>query len=199
VTAWLTVERERLPFDVAACEEAHKVEVAGLLMRLQLDRLDRLQDGTFALIDYKTGVAQVKSWIGERPDEPQLPLYFQTAEQQISALAFARLKRGKTFGFEGVSATENVLPNVTPIEQKRGMQDRGYVSWDVLIQEWEVALDNLAKQFVNGIAAVDPKNGGLTCAQCDLQSVCRVAEFNGVTIDAGANTDADDATGASDD
>lgn len=199
VTAWLTVERERLPFDVAACEEAHKVEVAGLLMRLQLDRLDRLQDGTFALIDYKTGVAQVKSWIGERPDEPQLPLYFQTAEQQISVLAFARLKRGKTFGFEGVSATENVLPNVTPIEQKRGMQDRGYVSWDVLIQEWEVALDNLAKQFVNGIAAVDPKNGGLTCAQCDLQSVCRVAEFNGVTIDAGANTDADDATGASDD
>jgi hypothetical protein len=68
-----------------------------------------------------------------------------------------------------------------------------------LIQEWEATLDNLAKQFVNGIAAVDPKNGGLTCAQCDLQSVCRVAEFNGVTIDAGANTDADDATGASDD
>lgn len=192
VTAWLMVERERLPFDVAACEEARKVEVSGLLMRLQLDRLDRLQDGTYALIDYKTGVAQVKSWIGERPDEPQLPLYFQTAEQEVSALAYARLKRGKTFGFEGVSATDNVLPNVTPIEQKRGMQDRGYVSWDVLVQEWEVALDNLAGQFVNGIAAVDPKNGGLTCAQCDLQSVCRVAEFTGVAIDADDTAGADD-------
>ncbi len=188
VTAWLAVERERLPFEVAACEEARKVEVSGMLMRLQLDRLDRLHDGTYALIDYKTGVAQVKGWLGERPDEPQLPLYFHTAEQEISALAFARLKRGKTFGFEGVSATDNILPNVTPIEQKRGMQDRGYVSWDVLVQEWEVALDNLARQFVSGIAAVDPKNGGLTCAQCDLQSVCRVAEFTG----AAGEVDVDD-------
>jgi ATP-dependent helicase/nuclease subunit B len=188
VTAWLAVERERLPFDVAACEEARKVEISGLLMRLQLDRLDRLHDGTYALIDYKTGVAQVKSWIGERPDEPQLPLYFHTAEQEISALAFARLKRGKTFGFEGVSATDDILPNVTPIEQKRGMPDRGYVSWDVLVREWEVALDNLAKQFVNGIAAVDPKNGGLTCTQCDLQSVCRVAELTGVSNDVDDDT-----------
>ncbi|MCA3041928.1 MAG: PD-(D/E)XK nuclease family protein [Rhodocyclaceae bacterium] len=192
VTAWLAVERERLPFDVVACEEARRVEVAGLLMRLQLDRLDRLQDGTHALIDYKTGVAQVKSWIGERPDEPQLPLYFHTAEQEISAMVFARLKRGKTFGFEGVSVTDNVLPNVTPIEHKRGMQERGYVSWDALIEEWEVALQNLAKQFVSGIATVDPKNGGLTCAQCDLQSVCRVAEFTGVA------SEVDDTAGAAD-
>lgn len=202
VAAWMAVERERLPFEVAACEEARMVEVSGMLMRLQLDRLDRLQDGTYALIDYKTGVAQVKGWLSERPDEPQLPLYFHTAEQEISALAFARLKGGKTFGFEGVSATDNVLPNVTPIEQKRGMQDRGYVSWDVLVQEWEVALDNLAEQFVSGIAAVDPKNGGLTCAQCDLQSVCRVAEFTGaaseVDIDDTAVDDATTDTGADD-
>jgi hypothetical protein len=168
------------------------VEVAGLLMRLQLDRLDRLQDASYALIDYKTGVAQVKSWIGERPDEPQLPLYLHTAEQEISALAFALLKRGKTFGFEGVSVTENVLPNVTPIEQKRGMRERGYESWRVLCQEWEVALDNLARQFVNGVAAVDPKNAGLTCAQCDLQSICRVAEFTGVASEIDDTATVDD-------
>ncbi len=192
VTAWLAVERERMPFDVADCEETRNVEVSGLSMRLQLDRLDRLHDGTYALIDYKTGVAQVKGWLGERPDEPQLPLYFHTAEQKISALAFARLKRGKTFGFEGVSATDDVLPNVTPIEQKRGMQERGYVSWDVLVQEWEVALDSLASQFVNGIAAVDPKNGGLTCAQCDLQSVCRVAELTGAGGVVNAEVEGDD-------
>lgn len=180
VTSWLAVERERLPFAVTACEQSQVVDIAGLTMRLQLDRLDRLHDGTYALIDYKTGVAQVKGWLGERPDEPQLPLYFHTAEQAVSVLAFARLKRGKTFGFEGVSATDNVLPNVTPIEQKRGMPEQGYVSWDVLVQEWEMALDSLATQFVQGIAAVDPKNGGLTCNQCDLQSVCRVAELAGL-------------------
>lgn len=195
VSAWLEVERERSPFEVVACEEARDVEMAGLAMQLRLDRLDRFADGTYALIDYKTGVAQLNSWLGDRPDEPQLPLYLQTADQNISALAFARLKGGKTFGFEGVSASEGALPRVTPIEQKRGMEARGLVSWDALVEQWQAALDQIAAQFVHGVVAVDPKNGGLTCTQCDLQIVCRVAELTGhaPTVD-----DADDAQGAND-
>ena len=196
VTDWLTYERERTPFEVVACEEARDVSLAGLSMRLRLDRLDRLEDGTHALIDYKTGAAKVASWLGERPDEPQLPLYFQTATQTISALAFARVKRGvrgKVFGFEGVSATENLLPDVGPIETKIGMEKAGYISWDVLTAEWEGALDALAKNFINGDALVDPKNGSLTCAQCDLQSVCRISELNGSQV---ADKDSDDGEGS---
>lgn len=150
-------------------------------MRLRLDRLDRLIDGTYALIDYKTGAANVAGWLGERPDEPQLPLYFQTAEQTISVLAFARVKRGargRVFGFEGISAVENMLPDVAPIETKFGMEKKGYSSWDVLIAEWERSLSTLVKNFIRGEVLVDPKNGSLTCAQCDLQSLCRISEVN---------------------
>ena len=185
VIEWLTYEKERLPFEVVACESARDVTLSGLSMQLRLDRLDRLQDGTHALIDYKTGAAKVASWLGERPDEPQLPLYFRTAEQTVSVLAFARVKRGvrgKVFGFEGVSAAENLLPDVGPIENKYGMEKKGYVSWDVLTEEWENSLSALVKGFVDGDAAVDPKNGNLTCAQCDLQSVCRVLELNSAPL-----------------
>ncbi len=185
VADWLTYERERRPFEVVACEEAREVSLAGLSMRLRLDRLDRLEDGTHALIDYKTGAAKVASWLGERPDEPQLPLYFQTATQTISALAFARVKRGirgKVFGFEGLSAAENLLPDVGPIETKIGMEKAGYISWDVLTAEWEGALHALAESFINGDALVDPKNGSVTCAQCDLQSVCRISELIGSQV-----------------
>ncbi len=178
VQAWLAIDRVREPFEVLACEQARQIGIGNLTLRLRLDRLDRLQDGTDALIDYKTGVAQFKDWLGMRPDEPQLPLYFHTADHPVSAVAYARLKRGKTFGFEGVSATDNVLPGVTPVEQKRGMEKAGVVSWDVLVQQWEDALENLARQFADGINGVDPKNGAPTCAQCDLHSVCRVAEIN---------------------
>lgn len=179
---WLEYERERAPFEVVERERKRPVTLSGLSMNLRLDRLDRLADGTHALIDYKTGAAKFTSWLGDRPDEPQLPLYLLTAEQPISALAFARLKRGergKVFGFEGVSAVDNLLPDVAPIEQKRGMDKKGYISWDVLVQEWETTLDALARGFAGGAAQVDPKNGGLTCAQCDLQSVCRIAEMSG--------------------
>ena len=197
VIEWLTYERERTPFEVVACEQAHEVVLSGLSMRLRLDRLDRLDDGTHALIDYKTGAAKVAAWLGSRPDEPQLPLYFQTAAQTISVLAFARVKRGprgKVFGFEGVSAAENLLPDVGPIETKYGMEKNGYVSWDVLIAEWEGSLKALATNFINGDARVEPKNGSLTCAQCDLQSLCRISALAGSEV-ADEEDSASDAAG----
>jgi ATP-dependent helicase/DNAse subunit B len=170
-------------------------------MRLRLDRLDRLADGTHALIDYKSGRAKVAAWLGARPDEPQLPLYFHTATQTISAIAFARVKRGmkrKVFGFEGVSAAEGLLPDVTPIENKYGMEKKGYVSWDVLIKEWEDALGSLATNFILGDARVDPKNGNLTCAQCDLQSLCRISEVQGSPVTDDLDGDAVASVSASD-
>jgi probable DNA repair protein len=192
---WLDYERDRAPFEVVERERKRVVSISGLSMNLRLDRLDRLADGTHALIDYKTGVAKFSSWLGNRPDEPQLPLYFVTADEPISALAFARLKRGergKVFGFEGVSVVENLLPDVAPIEQKRGMEKSGYLSWDVLVEEWETSLDALAKGFAAGAAQVDPKNGSLTCVQCDLQSVCRIAEVSSyAAMEVGVSADPD--------
>ena len=180
VSEWLEYECERAPFVVVEREALRSVALGGLTMELRLDRLDRLADSTHALIDYKTGVAKLASWLGDRPDEPQLPLYYHTAHEEISALAFARVKRGvrgKTFGFEGVSVVEGLLPDVGPIEEKTRRSKHSYASWDELTKAWEVSLAALAAGFVDGDAKVDPKLGGQTCKQCDLQSVCRVAEL----------------------
>ncbi len=202
VADWLDYERGRQPFEVMSCEASVAASIGPLAISLRLDRLDRLSDGTHALIDYKSGNASVTSWLGARPDEPQLPLYHRTSDAHVSALAFARLKRGKTFGFEGVAVAEGILPDVLPMEKKRGMVEAGYVSWDVLVQEWERSLDALATQFQNGEAAVDPARGPLTCRQCDLQALCRVAESSGGILinpeDDGVLTDASSADGAID-
>ena len=179
VTAWLDYERERTPFTVVGREVARTVTLAGLTMDLRLDRVDQLADGTHALIDYKTGTAKLASWLGERPDEPQLPLYCHSADEPVSALAFARVKRGergKVFGFEGLSAVEGLLPDVMPVEMKAPLKKLGIQSWDVLMQKWDSAMNTLARNFSEGQAAVDPKHGGITCAQCELHSVCRIAE-----------------------
>ncbi len=172
---WLAYERQRPPFTVLERESPKKVGLGGLKMDLRLDRVDQLTDGTHALIDYKTGVASLASWLGDRPDEPQLPLYYHTADMEISALAFAGLKRGKTFGFEGVSVIEGLLPDVVPIENRKGQTT--YASWDELTKSWEISLAALAAEFVRGEAVVNPKHGQQTCAQCDLQAICRIAEL----------------------
>jgi len=179
VWQWMIYERERGPFRVTMREAARRVQLGRLSMELRLDRMDQLVDGTHALIDYKTGVAKLASWLGERPDEPQLPLYVYASEEQISAVAFARVKlgvRGKDFGFEGISAIEGLLPDVTAVETKPKWRNQGYTSWDVLTQQWESVLVDLAEDFSRGAAGVNPKHGAITCAQCDLQALCRVSE-----------------------
>jgi RecB family exonuclease len=77
VMRWLQFEiDDRADFEVAAIEERRSMAIGPLLLNGRLDRVDRLPDGRTIIIDYKTGGdAGVRSWLGPRPDELQLPLY----------------------------------------------------------------------------------------------------------------------------
>ena len=75
VTEWLRYESARVPFTVAETEQKSAAAIAGLSLKLRLDRIDRLNDGSLLVIDYKTGDVSPKSWDLPRPDDVQLPLY----------------------------------------------------------------------------------------------------------------------------
>ena len=160
---WLEVERKRAPFEVAAREEKRKLKVAGLELSGRIDRLDKLAAGGHALIDYKSGRPTPNAWQGERPDDPQLPLYALSAPEEIAAVAYAKLQTGnmKYMGF----ARD---------------KDKGFVAeakdWNGLLAGWKNELEALGKGFASGDARVDPKNGLATCRYCDLQTLCRVHE-----------------------
>ncbi len=98
---WLEVEKKRAPFEVAAREDKRKLKLAGLELSGRIDRLDKLASGGYALIDYKSGRPTPNAWQGERPDDPQLPLYALSAPEEIAALAYAKLQPGnmKYMGF----------------------------------------------------------------------------------------------------
>ena len=62
---------EREPFTVVQTEAECSVDVGGVQVRVKLDRVDRLADGSHAVIDYKTGAnARPAAWMGERPESP---------------------------------------------------------------------------------------------------------------------------------
>ncbi len=66
---------------------------------LRLDRIDRLNDGTFLVIDYKSGDVSPKSWDLPRPDDVQLPLYAGFALDRGPGArrpVFAKLRAGET-------------------------------------------------------------------------------------------------------
>ncbi|HJS38156.1 MAG TPA: PD-(D/E)XK nuclease family protein, partial [Burkholderiales bacterium] len=161
---WLEVERGRAPFTVAALEDKRKLGVAGLTLNGRIDRMDALESGGHALIDYKSGKPTPNDWMGERPDDPQLPLYALNAKEPVCAVAFAKLRTGE-MRYMGFSEREDLVPGVKAAKD-----------WKVLLEGWKKELEALGQGFAAGDARVDPKELLNTCRYCDLQPLCRVYE-----------------------
>jgi ATP-dependent helicase/nuclease subunit B len=172
----VALEKLRTPFAVLLNEEPRPVSVAGVRVATRLDRVDRLTDGGEVVLDYKTSrEVNVAGWLGERPDEPQLPLYAASGGGNLAAVAFVQL-HARQVRFEGLSRMGGVLPGVPALadSKKAGAH---YAGWRDLVESWRAALENLAREFLEGRAEVAPKDYPRTCEYCDLGMLCRVREL----------------------
>jgi probable DNA repair protein len=164
----LEQEALRAPFTVVACEVEREVSVGGLALRARLDRVDELADGRRVVIDYKSGRARTRQWDGERPEQPQLPLYAVTEPAPVAAVAFGILRPGEV-GFAGAGDGADLLP---------GVQDWSGVpgGWEGTLDRWRAVVAALAGEFLRGRADVSPRDGLKTCTHCELGPLCRVRE-----------------------
>lgn len=154
IAQWLEIERQRQPFEVIATEQKKKISFGELSISLIMDRLDSV-DGKSLVIDYKTGSVKANVWLGERPKDPQLPLYILATKPQPIGCTFACLK-GNEQKFLGVSE-DPILPGVKPSDD-----------WELQQQEWQQACNNLAQEFVQGKAILHNFNTAEFNYQTDL-------------------------------
>lgn len=183
ITDWLNYEAARLPFMVAGTEMKSAKEIAGLMLNMRLDRIDRLNDGSYLVIDYKTGDVSQKLWDLPRPDDVQLPLYAGFAlepGQDLGGLVFAKVRAGDLC-FTGrvgdaPSTLGGVLKNITSLK-------RTALTLEQLLA-WRDAIERLARDFLDGRADVDPRDPPQTCARCGLYTLCRIQERELVTEEA---------------
>jgi probable DNA repair protein len=171
----LQQDAERAPFTVEFVEEPRVIDVGGVQTRIVLDRVDRLADGTFAVIDYKTGAsARPAAWMGERPELPQLPLYVRAiGQEQVSAVAFGVVCTGST-EYRGFARDGEVFPQLKPFDAASG-PFKDYASWGDLLQAWNRRLESLAREHAQGDARLAP-NPARACRYCHLRGVCRSAQ-----------------------
>ncbi len=169
--AWLKLESRRENFIVNCTEKEILLEVNGLTVKGYVDRIDQLDNLGFAIIDYKSGVQSSNSWFGDRPDEPQMPIYALAERNKVVAIVYANLKPGK-FSFNGISKFNDSFPNIKAYDDLTNYQRRE-MSWSELMPYWREQLNALAQDFKNGLAVPDPSKGKQTCNYCELQSLCR--------------------------
>lgn len=178
--AWLELEKQREPFSVLFNESKKTVHLARLPIHVRFDRIDRLDDGRTFVLDYKTGKVDVRSWTGDRPDEPQVPLYAIAHRASVSGVAFGQLNVNGVL-FKGVGDSADVAPGIsTPDALSRLDLPE---TWPEVVAHWQTVLESLSQEFISGVAGVKPKSRLNSCRYCDLQSLCRINADAGVSAD----------------
>jgi probable DNA repair protein len=167
----LDADRGRAPFAVASLEESCLLRIGGLELRLRPDRIDRLEDGSLALIDYKTGGdAELRAWFDERPALPQLPLYVEAiGAASVSAVAFGKLRAGQT-GYLGLARSAGLFAGLQTFTDTR--LAKGIDTWEEMLTTWRRRLELLAREHRGGDArlAANPQKA---CTYCGLSMLCR--------------------------
>ena len=151
---WLEIERQRPPFEVKETEQKKQLSLGELSISLIMDRLDTVEDETL-VIDYKTGSVKSDVWLGDRPEDPQLPLYILASNPQPQGCAFASLK-GNEQKFIGIS-NNHMIKGIKVAD-----------NWDLQLQDWQQSIDNLAQEFIQGKALLHSYNTAQFNFQAEL-------------------------------
>jgi ATP-dependent helicase/nuclease subunit B len=177
---WLHIEKQRGPFVVLNSEKSAEIKLGALRFNVRIDRIDQLPDGNKLIIDYKTGTGMtIGHWFGDRPEEPQLPLYAQLDSMNTAGIVFAQVAAGNHC-FKGVSQYPLEIKGIKAAEELRGAEEK---NWQTLTNEWQTVLTKLGEDFYLGKACVDPKDKKATCQRCDLKPLCRINEYGGYEHD----------------
>lgn len=164
--SWLDTELKREAFVVEHIEQpGHIARHGGLEFNVRIDRIDRLADGSRVLIDYKSGVTS-PDWRGERPDNPQLPVYALLLPQQLVAVAYGSVNASACTFVAETARGGLFKPGARPSALE------GMPSFAALIELWSQRIEHIATEFAAGLATVTPT--AHACASCTLHALCRI-------------------------
>lgn len=170
---WLEIEKKRSPFKIVDSENEAVIILNQLSLSIRIDRIDELPDGKKLIIDYKTGkYNEINNWFGDRPEEPQLPLYALLDPDNTIGVTFAQLSPGENC-FKGISQYSLDTKGIKLLSE---VKKATALSWIEQLKQWYAIFSQLSDDFCQGIAKVDPKEPSQTCSKCSLKPFCRIYE-----------------------
>ena len=176
--ALLDVERSRAPFTVEKLEARREVSIGGGQFELRIDRIDRIEGGGYAILDYKSGEPRSLRWQGEEVRDPQLLAYLMAERgRNVQALANVFLSGGRA-KFAGKSSHKGLLPGVAGLpgmNPNKVPPEEIAAAWDAETARWLHGVQMLAAAYIAGDAPVQPAPD--VCRHCHLTILCRRVEL----------------------
>ena len=170
-------EAGRLPYSIEEKEKKHHWSFDELQFSFKLDRVDRLDDKSLAIIDYKTGKSSPSSagLLADRPGDLQIPFYFTAMSSlkssPIGAVSWAHINPANT-EYKGLSSEGNFHSRI----KGDAGQGKAQQSWSELAGLFPSQIARFIGEFKSGRLTVDPVDYRKTCRYCGLQSLCRISE-----------------------
>lgn len=178
ILEWLTeVETGRENFKVIATERQLVSRIGELQVRIKVDRIDQLEDGSRIIIDYKTGTDfKADDFLSSPLIEPQLPVYaIADVQNHADGVAFAQVRKGGC-RFVGIVREKGLLGRVKDLSGFSQADELDIHDWAELLVVWKREIHQLAEDFVSGKADVSPYDLERSCRFCDLMGICRIQE-----------------------
>jgi probable DNA repair protein len=174
----LDVERSRASFTVEVLEARREVGIAGGQFEFRIDRIDAIEGGGYAILDYKSGEPRSPRWNGEAVRDPQLLAYFMAERgRNVQALANVSLTNGRAT-FSGKSSHKGLLPGVNGLpgmNPNKVPPEQIAAAWEMETGRWLHGLQMLAAAYIAGRAPVQPAAD--VCRNCHLTTLCRRIEL----------------------
>jgi probable DNA repair protein len=178
IEALLQEEQRRPSFEVVALEARREVNIAGGRFEIRIDRIDSIEGGGFAILDYKSGEPRAPRWQEQDVRDPQLLTYLLAeAGRNVQALANVSLAGGRA-RFSGRSSRAGILPNVKGLpglDPKKVPAEEIDAAWHVECERWLQGLARIAADYIAGRAPVQPATD--VCRNCHLTILCRRVEL----------------------
>ena len=135
-------ELSRSSFVIEGVEHEVEIEQSGVRLKLRIDRIDRLADGSLLIADYKTG--QPKSFLNRygEPKDYQLVVYSQAIADIVGGLVLINID-SRSITYSGAAASGEW-------DAKRAEQ------WKERLIEWQSVVTRAMRQIAEGDVRINP-------------------------------------------
>lgn len=135
------VDAVREEFEIASVEQQVDFSESAVRLQLRVDRIDRMPDGSLAILDYKTGAKRNFLQTDGQPAEIQLVAYANALDEPVSALALVFIdSRELTFSGAGRAYTDEA-------------------EWPEMLKRWQQLVRDACDEMSQGDVRVNALQG----------------------------------------